>query len=169
MNKHLKIHRNRIWILTHCSSTSNAQKIFVTLQFVHPLTQKSFNLIKEYEKNIEKCLMIRMCLVMGDSTLVSKNIAHAIICCDQERLLANNGWMQNEIFIHPICFEAKLMEAMNRQARSKSFSKVTSTWIDGHLERAYPFATFAFIVVNLSMLMTYLKLNKIREVLKDTN
>jgi len=36
-------------------------------------------------------LMIRMCLVMGDSTLVSKNIAHAIICCDKGRLFANNG------------------------------------------------------------------------------
>jgi hypothetical protein len=64
-----------------------------------------------------------MCLVMHNSTLVCKNIAHAIICCNQERLFANNGWMQNEIFTQPICFDAKLMEAMSCQARSKWFSK----------------------------------------------
>jgi hypothetical protein len=69
-----------------------------------------------------------MCLVMHNSTLVCKNIAHAIICCNQERLFANNGWMQNEIFTQPICFDAKLMEAMSCQAWSKSFSKATSTW-----------------------------------------
>jgi hypothetical protein len=31
--------------------------------------------------------------------------------------------MQNEIFTQPICFDAKLMEAMSCQARSKWFSK----------------------------------------------
>jgi hypothetical protein len=83
---------------------------------------------------------------MGKSTLVCKNIAKAIFCCNQERLFANNGWMQNEIFTHPIYFDAELMEAMSCLARSKLFSKATSTWIDGHLEGAYPFASSTFIV-----------------------
>jgi hypothetical protein len=90
--------------------------------------------------------MIGMYLVMGDSTLICKNIAHAIICCNQARPFANNGWMQNEVFTHPIYFDAKLMEDLGCQVWSKSSSKVTSTWIDGHLEGAYPFASFAFIV-----------------------
>jgi hypothetical protein len=33
------------------------------LQFVHPMTQKSLNLVKELEK-YWKCLMISMCLAM---------------------------------------------------------------------------------------------------------
>jgi hypothetical protein len=34
----------------HCSSTSNTQRTFVTLQFAAPTTQKFFNLLKEWGK-----------------------------------------------------------------------------------------------------------------------
>jgi hypothetical protein len=41
---------------------------FITLQFAHPMTEKSLNLVKN-EENILKCLMIYTSSMIGGSTL----------------------------------------------------------------------------------------------------
>jgi hypothetical protein len=53
-----------------CSFTCDDQRTFVALQFAHPMTQKSLNLVKELEE-YWKCLMMSMCLMMGGFTLLS--------------------------------------------------------------------------------------------------
>jgi hypothetical protein len=50
-----------------CSFTyDDAQRTFVALQFMQPITQKSLNLAMK----LAKCSMISTCLMMGCSTLV---------------------------------------------------------------------------------------------------
>jgi hypothetical protein len=39
--------------LVHCSLTSDTERTFVALQFAHPMTQKSINLVKEREKYLK--------------------------------------------------------------------------------------------------------------------
>jgi hypothetical protein len=87
-----------------------------------------------------------MCLVMGDSTLICKNITHAIICCNQERLFANNGWMQKWSIYSPHLFWCQIDGSHGLPSSIKIILKgdIHLNWC--HLEGAYPFANFAFIV-----------------------
>jgi hypothetical protein len=52
----------------HCAFTSDFQRTFAILQFVHPITQQELNLVKGWEENIEKCWMIGTGWVMGGFT-----------------------------------------------------------------------------------------------------